>query len=127
VNNPENVGPNASYTHPSILKWILSISFRVHPKAFFLEGATFIGPSLAYLPSYLVSVTFFPPTNLSTYMSIYSSNLSSLLLDLPFYLQTFFLTQLPTYIPTYLPMHPPSYLPLCSPTYFCFLHSQILN
>ncbi len=28
----------ASYIHPSILEWILSISFRVHPKAFFWKG-----------------------------------------------------------------------------------------
>jgi hypothetical protein len=84
VNNPENVGPNATYTHLSMLKWILSISFTMHPKAFSLEGATLIGPSLAYLLSYLASVTFFLPINLPIYMFNYFSNLSILLLELLF-------------------------------------------
>jgi len=59
---------------------------------------------------YLVSVTFFLFPNLPIYTFTYFSNLSTLLLELPFYLLICLLTQLPTYMPTYLPMHPPSYL-----------------
>jgi hypothetical protein len=60
-------------------------------------------------------------------MPTYPSNLSTLFLELPFYLLTYLLTQLPTYISTYLHMHPPSYLPLCLFTYLCFLHNQYLT
>jgi hypothetical protein len=86
---------------------------------FFLEGTTFIRPSLAYLPSYLAGVIFFLCTNLPTYMPTYFSNLSPLFPELPFLLLTCLLTQVLSYIPTYLPMH--------SPFYLCFLHSQIPN
>jgi hypothetical protein len=60
-------------------------------------------------------------------MPTYFNNLSTLLLELPFYLLTCLLTQLPTYIHVYfLCTHLPTY-PLCLLTYLHLLHSQIPN
>jgi hypothetical protein len=87
-------------------------------RVLFLEGATFIGPSLAYLPSSLASVTFFLFTNLLTYKPTYSSNLSTLFFELSFYLLTCLPINRTTYLYTYLATYAPTFL---SPTMFTYL------